>query len=157
MPQRSGERETGWQLPSSLDALIPADHAVRFVAAYLDDLDATDWSQLGISLVSKERGASRYHPTVLLSIWLWGFMNGVRSSRKLEAACTEMLSYRWLTGQQTPDHNTLWRFYGAHRTGMRALLTHSVQSAVHAGLVDLALQAVDGTKIAGNAAKDRTD
>jgi transposase len=156
MPQRSGERETGWQLPSSLDALIPADHAVRFVAAYLDALDHTDWSQLGISLVSKERGASRYHPTVLLAIWLWGFMNGVRSSRKLEAACREMLSYRWLTGQQTPDHNTLWRFYGAHRAGMHALLTHSVQSAVHAGLVELALQAVDGTKIAGNAAKDRT-
>jgi transposase len=156
MPQRSGERETGWQLPSSLDTLIPADHAVRFVAAYLDGLDATDWTHLGINLVSKERGASRYHPTVLLAIWLWGFMQGVRSSRKLEAACHEMLSYRWLTGQQTPDHNTLWRFYQAHRASMRYLLTHSVQSAVRAGLVDLALQAVDGTKLAGNAAKDRT-
>jgi transposase len=156
MPQRSGERETGWQLPSSLDTLIAADHAVRFVAAYLDGLDATDWSHLGIDRNPKDRGAPRYHPTVLLGIWLWGFMQGVRSSRKLEAACVEVLSYRWLSGQQTPDHNTLWRFYQAHRAGMRYLLTHSVQMAVRAGLVDLALQAIDGTKIAGTAAKDRT-
>lgn len=156
MPQRPGEREAGWQLPSSLDELIPANHAVRFVAAYLDGLDALDWTSLGISLEGKERGAPRYHPKVLLGIWLWGFMNGVRSARKLEAACGEMLSYRWLSGQQTPDHNTLWRFYQAHRAGMRYLLTHRVQTAVRAGLVDLALQAVDGTKLAGNAAKDRT-
>lgn len=156
MPQRSGEREAGWQLPSSLDALLPADHAVRFVAAYVDGLDLTDWTHLGIDLEAKERGAPRYHPAILLAIWLWGFMQGVRSARKLEAACAEMLSYRWLTGQQLPDHNTLWRFYQAHRAGMRSLLTHSVQMAVKAGLVDLAIQAVDGTKIAGNAAKDRT-
>jgi transposase len=156
MPQRSGERETGWQLPSSLDTLIAADHAVRFVAAYLDGLDATDWSHLGIDRNPKARGAPRYHPKVLLSIWLWGFMQGVRSSRKLEAACVEVLSYRWLSGQQTPDHNTLWRFYQAHRAGMRYLLTHSVQMAVRAGLVDLALQAIDGTKVAGNASRDRT-
>jgi len=156
MPQRPGEREAGWQLPPSLDGLIPANHAVRFVAAYIDGLDGTDWTHLGIDREGKERGAPRYHPKVLLSIWLWGFMQGVRSARKLEAACFEMLSYRWLTGQQTPDHNTLWRFYQAHRAGMRYLLTHSVQTAVRAGLVDLALQAVDGTKLAGNAAKDRT-
>lgn len=156
MPYRSGDREAGWGLPSSLEALLPGDHAVRFVAAYVDSLDLTDWTHLGISLEPKERGASRYHPAILLAIWVWGFMQGVRSSRKLEAACVETLSYRWLTGQQTPDHNTLWRFYQAHRAGMRYLLTHSVQLAVKAGLIDLALQAVDGTKIAGNAAKDRT-
>jgi transposase len=156
MPYRPGEREAGWQLPSSLDALIPATHAVRFVAAYVDSLDLTDWQHLGVSLEPKERGASRYHPKILLSLWVWGFMQGVRSSRKLEAACVEQLSYRWLTGQQSPDHNTLWRFYQEYRAGMRYLLTHSVQLAVKAGLIDLALQAVDGTKIAGNAAKDRT-
>jgi transposase len=156
MPQRSGERETGWQLPSSLDDLIPTDHAVRFVAAYLDSLDATDWRSLGISLQAAERGAPRYHPVILLGLWVWGFMQGVRSARKLEVAAQEMLSYRWLSGQQTPDHNTLWRFYQAHRAGMRYLLTHSVQVAVRTGMVDLALQAVDGTKMAGNAAKDRT-
>jgi transposase len=156
MPFRAGDREAGWQLPPSLDTLLPATHPVRFVAAYLDSLDASDWSHLGISLVPAEKGASRYHPRILLGLWLWGFMQGVRSARKLEVAAQEMVSYRWLAGQQTPDHNTLWRFYQAHRAGMRYLLTHSVRLAVRAGLVDLALQAVDGTKIAGNAAKERT-
>lgn len=156
MPFRSGDREAGWQLPASLDTLLPATHPVRFVAASLDSLEARDWTELGISLVPAETGASRYHPRILLGLWVWGFMQGVRSARKLEVAAQEMVSYRWLAGQQTPDHNTLWRFYQAHRAGMRSLLTHSVRLAVRAGLVDLALQAVDGTKIAGNAAKERT-
>jgi transposase len=156
MPQRPGEREAGWSLPASLDTLLPANHAVRFVAAYLDGFDATDWTLVGIGLDPAERGAPRYHPRILLAIWVWGFMTGIRSSRKLEAACREMVSFRWLTGQQTPDHNTLWRFYLAHRAGMRYLLTDTVRTAVRIGLLDLALQAVDGTKMAGNAARDRT-
>ena len=56
---------------------------------------------------------------------------------------------------QQPDHNTLWRFYKAHRDPMRGLLRRTVQVAVKAGLVDLVLQAVDGTKIAGNASRAR--
>jgi transposase len=156
MPFRAGDREAGWQLPPSLDTLLPATHPVRFVAASLDSLDASDWTHLGISLVPAEQGASRYHPRILLGLWIWGFMQGVRSARKLEVAAQEMVSYRWLAGQQTPDHNTLWRCYQAHRAGMRYLLTHRVRLAVRAGLVDLALQAVDGTKIAGNAAQERT-
>ena len=52
-----------------------------------------------------------------------------------------------------PDHNTLWRFYLAHRDRMRVLLGRTVRTAVQAGLVDLALQAVDGARIAANASK----
>jgi transposase len=89
MPFRLGSREEGWELPPSLDLLVPADHPVRFVAAYLDSLDATDWRHLGISVQPGERGAARYHPKAVLGLWLWGFMQGVRSSRKLEAAAVE--------------------------------------------------------------------
>ena len=101
-------------------------------------------------------GAASYDPRALLGVWLYGFMTGVRSSRKLERACWDQLPYLWLTAWQRPDHNTLWRFYQAHREGMRRLLKRTVQTAVRAGLVDLAVQAVDGTKLAGNAAKART-
>ena len=62
----------------------------------------------------------------------------------------------WLAGMQRPDHNTLWRFYNAHRDGMRSLLRRTVRTAVKAGLVDLALQAVDGTRVAANASPSRT-
>ena len=83
-----------------------------------------------------------------------GFMTGVRSCRKLEGACRDQIPYLWLTGFQRPDHNTLWRFYKDHRQAMRKLLKHTVRTAL--GLVDLALQAVDGTKVVANAARERT-
>ena len=82
-------------------------------------------------------------------------MTGVRSSRKLEAACRDQIPYLWLTGCQRPDHVTLWRFYHAHRDG-RKLLKRTVKTAVKMELVELAVQAVDGTKVGANAAKDRT-
>ena len=83
-------------------------------------------------------------------------MTGVRSSRKLEAACRDQIPYLWLTGWQHPDHNTLWRFYQRHRQGMRELFKRTVRTAVALELVDLAVQAVDGTNVAANAAMDRT-
>ena len=89
-------------------------------------------------------------------MWLYGFMTGVRSSRKLEAACRDQIPYLWLTGWQHPDHNTLWQFYQAHRGAMRTLMKCTVGTAVEMGLVDLAVQAVDGTKILGDASTDRT-
>ncbi len=101
-------------------------------------------------------GAPAYHPRALLSVWLHGFMTGIRSSRKLEAACRDQMSYLWLTGWQHPDHNTLWRFYQAHRQAMRKLLKYTVATAVKLNLIDLAVPAVDSTKIAANAAGDRT-
>ena len=111
---------------------------------------------MGIGLDGELLGAPAYHPRALLSVWLYGFMTGVRSSRKLEAACRDPIPYLWLTGWQHPDHNTLWRFYQAHRGAMRTLMKCTVGTAVQMGLVDLAVQAVDGTKIPGNASTDRT-
>ena len=76
--------------------------------------------------------------------------------RKLEAACRDQMPYLWLTGWQHPDHNTLWRFYKEHRMGMRHLFKLTVRTAVNMDLVDMAVQAIDGTKLQANAAKDRT-
>ncbi len=83
-------------------------------------------------------------------------MTGVRSCRKLEAAGRDRIPYLWLTGCQHPDHNTLWRFYKEHREAMRRLFQRTVRTAVAMQLVDLAVQAVDGTKVAANATRDRT-
>ena len=91
-----------------------------------------------------------------MSVWLYGFMTNVRSCRKLEAACRDQIPYLWLTGWQHPDHNTLWRFYQGHRQGMRELFKRTVRTAVSLELVDLAMQAVDGTKVGANAAARRT-
>lgn len=156
MPVRPLTRDQVWLLPPSLDDLVPDDHPVRFVAAFVDALTRADWQAMGIAPDGDAMGAPAYDARVLLSVWLYGFTAGVRSSRKLEAACRDQVPYLWLTGRQQPDHNTLWRFYQAHRQQMRKLLKRTVRTAVRAGLVDLAVQAVDGTKVAGNAAKERT-
>jgi transposase len=129
---------------------------VRFVAAFVDQFDYSAWHELGIQVEGAVEGGPSYHAQLLLSVWVYGFMTSVRSCRRLEVACREQLPYLWLCGQQTPDHNTLWRFYKDNREGMRKLLKRTVRTAMAAGLVDLALQAVDGSKIGGNAAKDRT-
>jgi len=156
MPLRPVNREQSWLLPPSLDELLPEDHTARFLAEFVDGLDRAMWVEMGIDLDGEPLGAPAYHPRVLLSVWLYGFMTGVRSSRKLEAACRDQISYLWLTGWQHPDHNTLWRFYQAHRGAMRGLMKYTVRTAVELGLTDLAIQAVDGTKVAANAAGDQT-
>lgn len=156
MPIRAFSREQSWLLPPRLDELIPADHPARFVAEFVDGLEAEEWRQMGVEPEGFPAGAPAYHHRALLSVWLYGFMTGVRSCRKLEGACRDQIPYLWLTGWQQPDHNTLWRFYRQHRLAMRRLLKRTVRTAVVLGLVDLAAQAVDGTKIGGNASKQRT-
>ena len=156
MPVRQLNRQQTWLLPPTLDELIPDDHPARFVAMIVDSLDTATWHKMDIELEGEPLGAPAYHPRAMLSVWLYGFMTSTRSSRKLEAACRDQIPYLWLTGWQHPDHNSLWRFYKAHRQEMRHLFKLTVKTAVNMELVDLAVQAVDGSKIAANAAKDRT-
>jgi transposase len=155
MPYRPFIRQQAWLLPPTLGELIPADHPVRFISEFVDSLDQETWLELEVNLEGEALGSSAYHPRALLSVWLYGFMTGIRSSRKLEGACRDQVPYLWLTGWQHPDHNTLWRFYQAHRQAMRKLLKYTVATAAKINLIDLAVQAIDGTKIPGNAARDR--
>lgn len=156
MPLRHMDREQAWLLPPTLDELLPLDHPARFVAEFIDALDREGWKELGVEIEGDPLGAPAYHPRALLSVWLYGFMTGVRSCRKLEAACWDQIPYLWLTGWQRPDHNTLWRFYQGHCQAMRKLFRRTVRTAVAMDLVDLAIQAVDGTKVMANAARDRS-
>ena len=153
MPLRPMGREQMWMLPPTLDELLPLDHPARFVAEFVDALDREDWGELGVKIDGEVLGAPAYHPRALLSVWLYGFMTGVRSCRKLEAACRDQIPYLWLTGWQHPDHNTLWRFYKGHRQAMRKLFERTVRTAVAMKLVDLAVQAVDGTKVVANVSR----
>ena len=156
MPLRDMDREQIWLLPPSLDELLPLDHPARFVAEFVDGLDREGWAEMGVEIEGDPLGAPAYHPRALLCVWLYGFMTGLRSCRKLEVACRDQIPYLWLTGWQHPDHNTLWRFYKAHRRAMRELFKRTVRTAVAMELVDLAVQAVDGSKVAANATRDRT-
>jgi len=115
MPQRPFSRAQVFLIPPSLDDWLPADHPARFVAVWLDDLTAAEWAELGIDPQPARTGEKRYAPEALLAIWVDGFMTGIRSTRGLEAACRDQVPFRWLSGDQQPDHNTLARFYQRHR------------------------------------------
>jgi len=155
MPQRPFSRAQTFLLPPSLEEWIAPTHPVRFVAVWLDGLTAAEWTALGIDREPARQGEARYAPEALLALWVYGFMVGIRSSRALETACRDQLPFRWLSGNQTPDHNTLWRFYQRHRANFHHLFHRTVRLAVEADLVDWAIQAVDGTKLAAHAAGDR--
>jgi transposase len=150
MPNRPLIREQAWLVPPSFDALVAADHPARFLADLVDGLTRTEWLAMGIEPEGSARGAAGYAPRALLGAWLFGLMTGVRTTRRLEQVCAESVPLLWLTGGQRPDHNTLWRFYATHRAGLGALFGRSVRTAVKLDLVDLAVHAVDGTKLSGS-------
>ncbi len=135
-----------WLLPPSLDELLPQDHPARFVAEFVAALNKEDWAELGVDIDGDSMGAPANHPRALLSVWLYEFMTGVRSCRKLEVACQDQIPYLGLTGWQHPNHNTLWRFYKGHRQSMRKLFERTVSTAVMMDLVDLAVQAWMGRR-----------
>src|SRR5688500_3004367 len=112
--------------PPAAEDWVPADHPVRFVREFVDELDLPG---LGFVMPDPFLGRPAYAPSLLLKIWLYGYYQRIRSTRKLEAACGEHLSFIWLSGRLQPDHNTLWRFWSANKKGIRALFKQTVQVA----------------------------
>ena len=120
MPLRDMDREQMWLLPPSFDELLPLDHPARFVAEFVDGLDREGWAEMGVEIEGGHPGSSGLSsPRATLRV-------AVRvhdgSALKPEAGdgLRDQLPYLWLTGWQHPDHNTLWRFYKAHRRSQRS-------------------------------------
>jgi transposase len=130
--------------PPALEDWVPSDHPARFLREFVEQLDLP---ALGFSMPLAVEGRPPYHPSLLLKIWLFGYFQRIRSTRKLEAACREQLSLLWLTGLIQPDHNSLWRFWRDNKKALRQIFKQTVQLALQTGCVGLALQALDGTKI----------
>lgn len=92
------------------------EQRARFTGEFADLLDL---EQVGMSSEPAAEGAPSYHPRMLLAAWLYAFMVRIRSSRKVERACAEHVTFMWLTGIQRPDHVALWHFYKLNRSAMR--------------------------------------
>jgi transposase len=138
-------------LPPSLDDWVPADHPARFVR---DFVDSVDLAKVGIREPVAEEGRPPYAPDLLLKVWLFGYMERIRSTRGLEKACLQVMPFLWLTGNLHPDHNTLSRFFNTHRKVLPKLFKQLVKTAAEAELVGFVLHALDGTKLTAASSTD---
>ena len=136
-------------LPPAPRDWLPAGHLAHFIDDVVDELDLSAI----YAAHDEERGQPPYHPRMMVKVWLYGFAQGIRSSRKLERALWEDVGFRMLSGNQQPDHWTLSQFRRRHIAALGDLFVQTVHLAMRAGLVKLGQVAIDGTKIKANASK----
>ena len=134
-------------LPPSLDELIAQGHPVRIVNQVLDKIDIDP-------LLKKYKGggSSSFHPRMLLKVLVYSYINNTYSSRKIEAALKENIHYMWLSGMNTPDHNTINRFRSDRlKDVLRQVFTQVVLLLSEQGVLNIKELYTDGTKIEANA------
>ena len=139
---------TQFLFPPALEDWVKTDDPARFIRTFVDELDlreiaGEEWGKA----TEDPNGRPHYAFDLLLKVWLYGYLYNIRSSRKLERACRQMMPLVWLAGMHEPDHNTLWRFWTRYRKALKKVFVNSVRVAVEANLVGMVVQAVDGTKI----------
>jgi transposase len=153
---RAVDRDQPFLLPPDMRDWLPAGHLAWFV---IDAVAVLDLSRFEARCTPRGSAAGRaaYDPAMLLALLFYAYARGVRSSRKIERACTEDVAFRVICAQDGPDHATIARFRRQHFADERAmseLFGQVLAIAAEAGLGRLGLVAVDGTKIAANASKD---
>ncbi|SCL19893.1 Transposase [Micromonospora pallida] len=129
---------------------LPPQHLCWQVLKVVGELDLSEFLR---SYRADGQGAAAYPPQVLLALVLYCYCKGVRSSRRIEAACLDDVGCRIITGNQHIDHATVARFLRRHRDGMKALFVQVLALCAQRGLVDLAAVAVDGSPMQAAAAR----
>jgi transposase len=139
--------------PPSLHDWLPEGHLARFL---LDVVSALDLSTIYKSYQDKDgRGQAAYAPEMMVRLLLYGYARGVYSSRKIQTRTFEDVAFRYLSGDQHPDHATIAEFRKRHLDALSGLFTQALLLCSEAGLVKLGHVAIDGTKIKANASKHK--
>lgn len=102
--------------PTSLEASIDPDNEVRLIDLFEDTLTLEEF---GFKIDFIENGRPAYHPSCLLKLFIYGYLNKVRSSRDLEKESRRKIEMMWLMQSLTPDHNTIANFRKDNRRGIR--------------------------------------
>jgi transposase len=142
--------DQGLLLPPSLDDWLPAGHVARFIADLVDE--HLDLSRI-YAAYTDVRGGPPYDPRLMVRILLHGYTTGVRSSRKLEAACVDVVAFRWLAAGSAPDYRAIARFRKRHLSALGHLFVQALALCQTAGMVSLGRVALDGTKVRANASR----
>src|SRR4051795_4166554 len=130
--------------PECLDDWVVEDNPVRVVDAFVD---ATDLAELGFEgVVPEATGRPSYHPAVLLKLYIYGYLNRVQSSRRLEREAARNVEMMWLTGRLVPDHKTIADFRKDNGSAIRQVCTRFVALCREMGLLSGTSVAIDGSK-----------
>jgi len=130
--------------PVTLDDLVPSDHVCRVIEAFVDKLDM---AELGfVRAEPAETGRPGYDPRDLLKLYLYGYLQQVRSSRRLEAECQRNVEVMWLLGRLVPDYKSIAEFRRMHGEAVTAAGAELVRFARSVGLVRGEWVAIDGSK-----------
>src|ERR1700681_2435229 len=141
-------RDTGFLLPPSVDEWLPQRHLARFVVEVIDGLDLSE-------LVKAYRGSgsASYHPAMLLGLLVYGYATKTFSSRALERATYDSVAFRFIAGNEHPDHDTIAAFRKRFLEQIKDLFVEVLKLARTMGMLKVGTVALDGTKIHANASR----
>ena len=144
------ERQQVELRPSCLEELLHDKHRARTLWAAVLELDL---SRFEAGIDAREGGAGRpaIDPAILVTLWLYGTMEGVGSARELERLCESTDAYRWICGGVSVNHHTLSDFRVAHEAALDELMTQVLGALMHEGLVTLRRVAQDGMRVRASA------
>lgn len=145
MPHLEGiDRNQTLQFPPRLDDYISVENPVRFLDVFVDQLDL---QAIGFSHVETAvEGRPPYHPGDLLKLYLYGYLNRVRSSRCLERESQRNVEVMWLLKGLTPDHKTIADFRKVHPTALRQVFREFIELCKALALFGGEIVAIDGSK-----------
>jgi transposase len=130
--------------PGCLDDWVDENNPVRAIDAFVD---AVDLAELGFDGVAPaDTGRPGYHPSMLLKLYVYGYLNRVQSSRRLEREAARNVEMMWLTGRLVPDHKTIADFRKDNGTAIRQVCARFVDLCRQMGLLATAIVAIDGSK-----------
>jgi len=147
------ERSQGTPFPACLDEYISDENPVRVIDVFVEELDLR---ALGFDgAVPHATGRPAYHPAALLKVYIYGYLNRIPSSRRLEQETGRNLELMWLTGQLQPDHKTIARFRKDNGPAIRAVCRQFVGLCRKLNLFSQAVVAIDGSKFKAVNARDK--
>jgi transposase len=137
-------REQSTLFPECLEDWIDENNPVRVIDVFVDELDL---AELGFDGVAPETtGRPAYHPSVLLKLYIYGYLNRVQSSRRLEREALRNVEVMWLTGRLAPDHKTIADFRKDNGGAIRQVCARFIELCRAMGLLTEASVAIDGSK-----------
>lgn len=147
------ERSQVTLMPECLDDFIAEDNPVRVIDAFVEELDLQDLGFEGAAPAST--GRPSYHPAVLLKIYIYGYLNRIQSSRRLEHECQRNVELMWLTGRLAPDFKTIADFRHDNGTGVRNVCRRFVVMCRDLKLFTQGAVAIDSSKFKAVNSRDR--